>query len=73
MLDLTQSYQYWGPMIVLDTANGNIRRPSIALTVQLFVNSTPFTPVVAHATKERFMSTSPYGGGDLLLSDQRQV
>ena len=38
-------------MISLDTANGNVRRPSIALAIQLYVNSAPLGPVVLeHAT-----------------------
>lgn len=33
-------------MIVLVTANGNVRRPSSALAIQLFVNGAPFGSVV---------------------------
>ena len=50
-LGLTPSYQYWGPNITLETSNGTVRRQSIALAVQLYVNSAPFGPgVLEYAT-----------------------
>lgn len=58
-LGLTPSYQYWGPNITLETSNGTVRRQSIALAVQLYVNSAPFGPVVLE-----YATISPGLGGN---------
>lgn len=45
-LGLTPAYHAWMGDVNLDTANGTIRRKSILLEVQLFVNGEPFGPVI---------------------------
>jgi hypothetical protein len=45
LLGLTPGCHGWGNDVLLDTANGQVRRESIDVEVQLLVNGAPFGPI----------------------------
>jgi hypothetical protein len=60
-LGLTPGYHAWKSDVILDTANGAIRRKSFNLEVQLLVDGEPFGPVL-----EVTATVSPGSGRDQL-------